>query len=146
MRILRQSAFASPDMPPVTTMIRESDAPDTLESVRERMLAPDLLVVSDIFETEDLVTEVEMVAEGMARIDAERESNMAVLYFHDLEALRITKPGGLLTTNRPAPLSEDQIRVVLDQLARHPNYEGQTVVVHDENMKPVTLKKGKLDG
>ena len=70
--------------------------------------------------------------------------NQAILYLYDAQMLRCVRPGGMLSTSAPSPLTRAQIEPVLRKLAEHRSYAGQTIVCHDENFNPVVLEAGRI--
>ena len=70
--------------------------------------------------------------------------NQACLYSYDVAILPMLTDEGMLSTDKPSPLTRDEVADVLKHIARHPEYRKQTVICHDENFVPVTLCDGKV--
>jgi len=70
----------------------------------------------------------------------ERHEHMAMLFHYDAQALRVVTPRGCLSPTEAAPLDADDIEWVFDQLSRHPNYKGQTVVGISKDHEIIELK------
>jgi hypothetical protein len=70
------------------------------------------------------------------------ERNMAIMFFWDAAQLRQVSPDGLLAAPDPTPLSADQVEIVLLQLARHRNYQHQTVAAPSRDGFYLEMKNG----
>lgn len=122
MRVLRSSCFVDMVHPPLTTVVRDKDIRDTLESAAISSQQPGTLVVHDIFEMPDHATIQHATRKAMQRIDLKREQNMAVLFFWSLGHFRLLTKGGTLFMDKPAPLTPEDIRYVFEQLKVEPSY------------------------
>lgn len=133
MKVLRSTMWKTPDEK-MTMVVRASDMRVPLETLIEAPPLPGGLITHSLFEMQGAPSIQEATMEALHRFEARanRERNMAILYFWDAMALRTVSPGGLLTPTQPAPLLADEIEPVLVQLAAHPNYIGQTVQVFSE--------------
>lgn len=140
MRVLRASCYATPGLPPITTVVRDCDIVDTLESARVASLVPGALVLHDLFEVDRGTNIRSATMQAVERIDAEQEGNMAVLYHYNGQWLGNVSSGGVLTATRPAPLTPDEIEVVFDQLKSHPNYDGQLIASPSNDGTLVQMK------
>lgn len=147
MRVLRLSMWAAPDAPPMSTVMRDCDLrmsiEDTIKAMTEEPPAsvierpvdnPVFESVFFVYETFDMQnTEIEAATVEAKRRLAKREveeRNMAVLYFYNIQALKIVQAGGVLINPKPAPLNANDIEMALSQVASHPNYRGQKVVTN----------------
>jgi hypothetical protein len=145
MRVLRISLWG-PDLEPLSMVVREHDMTLPLEEVvRQQVESPDApgYVSHEILEVEE--EDIAAVTLGIVRRHAEqqeRERNAAMLYWWDAAQLPRLTEGGVLTATKPAPLSVDEIRDALEQLARHPHYRGQLVVSIAEDGRVVTMRDG----
>jgi hypothetical protein len=145
MRVLRASAY-SVDGVHVTTVTPEDALTDTLESACWRMMQDGLLVVTDIFEVDDGMPIEEITVEAVQRM-AERgdlERHMALSYHWNASKLQTVSAAGFLGNPGRAPIPADDYRVVLEQLARHPNYEHQMVVVHSLDDVVLMMRDGEI--
>lgn len=156
MRALRTTAFIHPDQPPLTTVVIEASLRVPIEQAAEGMRSqPDVLVITDIFDApnpprgeweatpEDAgAATVLATTEAMRRMDEDVERNMAILYFYNGAALRVVREAVIPTL--PAPLTVEQITTVFEQLAYHPNYNGQHVNAFTEDGHQVNLKNGHV--
>jgi len=66
--------------------------------------------------------------------------NAAILYAWALQMLPLLNEGGVLSTDRPGPLSRREIAAVMRVLQWQPEYRGQTIIIHADDGHPVTLK------
>jgi hypothetical protein len=127
MRVLRQSAWAGYDRPPLTTVVRDSDVVDTLESVRTQLdQDDDVFVTSDIFDMPDGGVESATVA-AMDRVNARAELNMAILYFCSAKTFPMLSTGGTILIPDPSPLTYEQAEFVLNRLAARQDYDNYRV-------------------
>lgn len=153
-KILRSSMYRHGwDKQPVTVVVRARDLRTSPEKAAEEMeaVSPGAFVVSDIFEVDDEVYNdpVKATFAGMRRLDdsarLDTEMNMALCYYWNANALDRLNSGGVLTSTRPAPLTEDQLSIVLRQLSRHPNYKQQRIMQYARNGRRVTFHDGKIE-
>lgn len=145
MRALRSSLYANPYEPPVTTVLLESDAADTLESGTHRVRVPGGLVIHEIFETsaDDIETAtLEAIKRQLA--NGEQEAHQAMLFYWSVLTWQRVTPGGTILMDKPAPLSREEIAEVFEQLAQHPEYESYRIISHTRDGKPVLLANGKI--
>jgi hypothetical protein len=151
--VLRSTLYTSPDdRSPFTLVVRASDlarpireAADTLE----RDAAAWGFVVNDIFEVGDGVyaDAVRTTLTGSGRLDGERktdERHMCISYFWNLDQLERVNPRGVLVNPGCAPLTVDQLQVVMRQLARHPHYKDQTLIFRARDNQVVTFREGRF--
>lgn len=135
----------------MTTIARDCDLLDTLESAAIHMQAKTAeegaLALIEIFETPGAVSIEDASVEGMRRRDAraDQEENQAILYYWSVFKWGVLTDGGTLTMDKPAPLTRDEIAVVLEQLARHPEYEGFRIISTDQTGALVVLANGKIE-
>ncbi len=146
MRVLRQTHWP-PRGGPLTTTVTEADLRVTLEEAVEtaRRSTPGGFVTDEVFEMPDVSDREAVYREAARRFDARRarESDMALTYHSMASGLRPSGPGALLSQTRPMPLDEAEARLVLAQLAVHPDYRGQVVVVIARGWKILGLAEGK---
>lgn len=112
-----------------------------------RTLIAGTLVVHDIFEMSDDTDIGEATLEGMRRLQerAELERDMALSYHWNGEYLRRVNEGGLLMNDQPAPIPAEDYRGVLAQLADHPNYKHQRIVVVTEDGTILEMLDGEIN-
>lgn len=143
MHVLRTTVFSSL-ADSLTLVVRESDVVSFSEVLGGRQ--PTEFVAHEVFEMHDADIQVATIAAMARRTDdqALREHHMAMSFFWNGSALGMVKAGGVLHNDKPAPLSKDEIRQVLIQLATHPHYNNQTVICVSEDGKTVMLANGEL--
>lgn len=155
MRALRTTAFMDTHHEPLTTVVLEPGLKFSAEEALAYLRTPGTLVIHDIFdvpnppggEWEGTVEEADeaivvATTDALTRMDADVEKNMAVMYFWNAEALRVATESVFAT--QPAPLTVEQIKTVFEQLATHPNYNGQHVHAFTEEGHQVNLKNGHV--
>lgn len=146
MRILRSTMYA-PDLTPITTVVRDSDMIDTLESVRESVKTPGYFCTFEIFDVpEDMEIEtVTMVA--MERLTAlgEAPRNQAIQFYWATMQFQLVSDDGAVIMPEPAPLSTDQVVEVFQQIPDHPDYKRQTLVASSMEGEVITLSAGKVE-
>lgn len=112
---------------PAVTIMRIDDLTVPIEEATTNQ--PGVFMVHDVFDYPDGPLD-NAIALGMMRTEERqrREDDMATLYHYTGDLLRAMKDSGVVGS-RPAPLSADEIATVLKQLADHPDYDHQTLVV-----------------
>lgn len=120
MKILRATRFA-PDLSSVSIIMREPDAVMPLEEIGGEEFG---FLITDIFEMDgEPSTEIAThMAEDRRLWRAEDERNMALLYYWTFAQFPLLTKGGMVASTEPAPLSEEQIRYVWNQLATLDEY------------------------
>lgn len=73
------------------------------------------------------------------------DDNQNILYGWAVAHLRLLKPSGMIIEPDPAPLSTEQIREVLEALAKDPAYERQTISIPDRDRNRTALCWGTDD-
>lgn len=149
MRALRTSAFPMPGGPPLTMVVVEDSLKVSIEEAASghRTLQPGVFVITDIFDVQDPTGDPDQdtilaTTQAMRNMDAETEANMSVLYYYDAGALRVAREAVFST--KPAPLTVEQITTVFEQLAYHPDYNGQVVKTFTEDGTIVSLSNGHV--
>lgn len=142
---MRTSCFVRPDNE-VSTVLLDSDVTDTLESAYYRVVIPGALTVAEIFEMDDGtgIEEATLTAMQRKANRSELEHHMALSYFWNADVLRTVTEGGLLFNDRPAPIPADEYRPVLEQLAKHPNYRHQAIMVVTSDGKTLKMQDGQV--
>jgi hypothetical protein len=69
---------------------------------------------------------------------------MAIAYFWYANALRITRPEGRVISDKPAPLTREQMAWVFRSLAYHENYKGQDIYVPLQDGTFIEMKAGEV--
>lgn len=134
MKVIRGTIYPTTDAAgAMTQVIREPDLLGTLDEALRSLgdPVPGALIVTDVFEAAPAagIEVVTIMAERRRQMTLQRELNMALLYHWDGDYLRHVSERGMLSGSIPAPhLREQDVRSVLQQLARHPNYRHQRVV------------------
>lgn len=143
---------------PSSVILPECSLPEgyTLEQALRVIQCPGLFVVGDIFAADVEMCKEDVVAQSflMGRIinmalkrQAAREASerlMAIAYYHWGKALRFAKADGVIHSNKPAPLSAEELCEVLTQVARHPDYTRQTIYTVARDLSAVTLSEGRI--
>lgn len=146
MRVLRSSMY-SPALAPMTVVIRDSDVTDTLESIRFGAIGhePDAFVVTDLFETIDGGID-QATAFAMIRMEerAEDERNMALQFYWATAQFQLLSGGGTLIMPEPAPLTPEQVRIVFEQIAKHSDYDHQSVQATAKDGTVVRIENGEV--
>lgn len=136
MKVLRMTVFIDPGLEPMTTITRDSDFKDSLQSVRDEMIA---------FSEETFVAH-DAVVEAMKRFDKQRARDMALTYFWNRDALQRMKSTSVMTMTRPAPLSVNELKQVLKQIHRCRDWRGIKIIQIAEDLQLVTLtSKGEIE-
>jgi hypothetical protein len=119
-KVLRASRFA-PDLSSVSVIVREPDAVMPLEEIGGEEFG---FLVTDIFEMdgEPSIEIATHMAEDRRLWRAEDERNMALLYYWTFAQFPLLVKGGTVISTEPAPLTEEQIRYVWNQLANLDEY------------------------
>ena len=146
MKILRATMY-SPDLEPYTVVLQETYLLVPIEEAIESSVMPGCFTVTDVFEVADSMNLLEATLESTRRLEtrAERERNMAMLYYWDAAQFAHLNPGGVLTSTRPAPLSVKEVEITLKQLAQHPEYRNQTILCITEVGELVLMRDGKCE-
>lgn len=147
MRALRTSLFADPHSPLMTTIVFEDDLKLAIGAAAQAHVAmdPEVFVITDIFDVPDDVGDMEALsAYAMERIDPLVEQNMAILFFYTVMLLPAVRQGGFVGSKKVAPFSVERVKVVFEQLACHPKYDGQVVQIEAENGSTVSLSNGHI--
>lgn len=148
MKFLRMTFYRGPNNPQVTVAMNADDVVtdiDLDEIVAKMSDAFDDYVGWETFEADDEITGV-LSAAKMAEdpMVLARENHEAVAYYYDGMMLGHVTDGGVLSTSAGSPLSRESCVKVLQQVARHSNYKNQTVILHDQDFNPVTMKGGEI--
>lgn len=156
MRILRSSLYSEPDKPPLIAIVRDCDMRDTLEGIRASATAlgnaNGSLVLCEIFRVAPgtSVEEATLLAGQRARFHAEQEHHQATMY-HWLAGLwehgvngRLPAPGAEMFGDVNCPLSAQEMRVVLEQLAQHPLYDNFVLSYPDRDGNMIVLRDGEV--
>lgn len=145
MRVMRSSAYMDMHHPPLTVVLRDSDVIDTLESIHHGGQNDDTFVVADIFDMPD-ANIADATVEALRRFDdavKRREQDMAIRYFWVVQMLPLINTNGVILSDKPAPLTRDELAYVEERIAAHSNYDGQTTIVFDETGARYEFKNGK---
>lgn len=148
MRVMRISHFASMFAPPLTMVLRDSDVTDTFESIHTgyEQKSPETFVVSDIFDMPDGTGIADATIEATRRMDdaqKRREQDMAIRFFWVAQMLPMMHEGGHIISDKPAPLTGEELAYCEERVARHPNYKHQTTIVYDEAGTEYRFKDGR---
>lgn len=151
MRYLRLSLYGDPRNP-LTTVVRESDLIDTLESIRERQVREinegGGFACSEIFEGADALEEVTVAA--AANIDREHERHLAIAFFWYLGVMQSGRQNAVILPNPlgegyPAPMSGDEAWDVFEQMTRAPTYRPDIrAEIHCQDGTKLQVHEGKV--
>lgn len=142
MRAVRVTHYGQMTNTPTFAVTLDGETADTLEGLRCNARMPGSLILVNIFDVPDGTTIAEATyLGGLARRGYEKvEQAQATLYFwladHELPHL---PPRISACTPGPTPLNREQIADVLEQLAQHPNYQGQRLGVPADDDSMVVL-------
>lgn len=120
--------FMPGHIPPAMIVMRAQDMTMPPEEVGRPDGVPGL-IIHDTWEMPDGELEA-AIAEAMMRADKreEAETHMATLYFWTAAWLTRMKEGAPIMTEKPNPLTRDDLVTVLQQLADHPDYNHHQVI------------------
>lgn len=128
---------------PLVTAFSPAELTIPLEDFYEQAKKPGSLLILDFFEAASL--EMRDIGPALEARNAEREEeerHMAMLYFWSLSQLRLLQPRGLLAMPNPAPISADNIVLVLEQVADAPAYKHQTITAIAEDGRVIHMSDG----
>lgn len=147
MRALRTSVWGSPNDPPLTVIARQCDVSIPVEEVAPEHWEVGFFLISDIFDVPDDTSLERATYLGAERASQRQreERDMAMAYFWYVTILRRINAGGTMQAAEAAPLSRADLEVVLRQVASHPNYRSQRIIMLDADGAEVTLEDGKID-
>lgn len=146
MRILRSSVYPHyrRGKEPLTTIVRDQDLKISIEEFIAAMPSQDIFIINEILTVPDNSTFDWCLGYALAHINSQDEANMAMLYYFDADELHRINPGGTLAGTVPTPLSIEQVETVLKQLAKHSDYQQQTIKAIAQNGTIVTLIHGQI--
>lgn len=129
--------------PPAMIVLRTQDMTIPPEEIAD---TPGALVINDTWEMDDGELESAIAYAIIRAGQRERiEGDMATLYHWTAATFNVVKAGGTVVTQRPAPLSRDDIVTVLSQLCDHPQYDNHRIyVVSDVDGAAVSTKEGRV--
>lgn len=140
MKVLRVTMFPPPGSgEPMHIVTRQEDMNIPVEEAATPDDTPGVFYVSDIFEVADGTGIQEATLEAGRRAD-DQEPNMAVHYYWTAMYLKRTVPGGVIGNTERSPLTVEQLKVCMKQLADHPAYEGHIVMSWAKDGTGVRLK------
>jgi hypothetical protein len=147
MKALRSTIYMSPSEAKTMFVREDALAAPISDTTTAEVEVPGAFVISEVFEIDASIdmSALAKIAQQKLRVRARREQDQATLYYWDMHALAHVRADGVLTATEPAPLSVDEIKVVLRQIAKHPMYEGQIVMAISEDLKIVRMKAGKVE-
>lgn len=126
---------------PTTTIMRETDLSEPLEiaatSLREKAKIEGVNQIVEIFDT-NKENASEIAIEAMARAErtmGQEDYETLVLYDWLVSALFRTRPGVLISTKGPVPISDERVIESLKNIRSHGAYANQKILI--------LLKSGK---
>lgn len=147
MKAIRVSMYSPEYEPAGSTVVTEDEITTSLEvTTEEYERVPGIFVICDVFDTDHKdIESITLQAIGRQQDRLNRERNMAVSYYWNGKQLRLVSDQGALANPAVAPLTADEVSIVLRQLRHHPNYVKQKIVCFSEDRKAVTLTDGKIE-
>jgi hypothetical protein len=140
MRILRSVMVTPmPELERMMVVVRDVDMAVPLEEINAT--GEFGFVLEEIFEMPDDTSILNATIEAERRTNPEDERNMAILYYWTHMHFVMLKPGGIVMSTQPAPLSEEQIRYVWGMLASLTDYEGYNFKTITKDGRSVTFKE-----
>ena len=131
-------------IPPAMVVMRAQDMKAGATIAETDM--PGVFVTSDTWQMPDGELE-DAIAQAIVRAgEREREEgDMATLYHWTVATWNVVKSGGMVITQRPAPLRRDDIVTVLQQLCVHPKYDNYQIhVVSAVDGTTVRTREGRV--
>lgn len=128
---------------PLVTAFDSDELTIPLTDFYEEAKKPDILLILDVFEIQS--KDPNEIVKALGARNEERdevEHHMAMLYFWARGQLRLLSPHGTLGMPKPAPLSAEEMSMVLKQLAHSKQYQHQTVVGLSKERRQVVMKNG----
>lgn len=152
MRIAIVAMLPSPAAPggPVYSWFDEESTEQPFDEAVARLIASSsdgMYVLVDTIEIGTANT-ARVAAKAVDHIkkSATRHLNIAWLYHHDLAALKIVSPGGVLSGTIRAPkLTADDVEAVLRALTRSSIYNNQSIAAYSDDGTQVTVKGSKVE-
>ena len=146
MRILRSSVYPHyrRGKEPLTTIVRDQDLKVSIEEFIATMPSQNIFIINEVLTVSDGQTFEWCLGYAMGQINHRDEANMAMLYYYDADELLRVTPGGTLAGTVPTPLNVEQIETVLKQLAKHSDYQQQTIKAIAQDGTVVTLMYGQI--
>lgn len=146
MRALRVSLYPPDGAEPVSIFGMETDYQVPLEDVAAEQTklggAFHVIRIIDVDTDDRKAVTSQLIADQQER--SERERAQALMYWWDAGQFGLLNDHGVLTASLPAPLSVDEIRDVLLQLAKHPLNRDFTIISISEDRQFVTLHNGDV--
>jgi hypothetical protein len=143
MRILRLTAYPPPGQgDPGTTYILDAGPFEFEDIIRDA--ETQFFVLYEFIEADDVYHAHRITAEKESQRNEQDEDNMAISFWWNAMMLQRVNAGGLLINPRPAPLSPEQCRCVLQQLAKRPQCQGKTIIQVAKDMTMLRLEDGEI--
>lgn len=150
MRVIRTTIFPPPGAgSPVTAVVAEPSLTVSIEEFQKQMRGAGTFILFDVFESQRDPYDIPgLTLDANERLTDEakqRDLHLATHYYWTASRFRILAPGGVVASDRPAPLTADELRVSMEQLAIHPDYDqSMSVLAISKDGKLVTLRGGKI--
>lgn len=143
--VVRLTHWPHIDMP-TTIATTEDDLKVTpVEAIEQMLEARQGFFTYETFASENseiVSATVECAQRAEAAYDDER--NMAIAYFWYANACKMTHPHGQVISDKPAPLTREQMAWVFRSLAHHPDYKGQRIFVPLQDGTAITMQSGEV--
>jgi hypothetical protein len=142
MKILRATTYP-PDLNPMTIVVRECDVTVPLEEVGGEEFG---FLVTDIFSLDGKpnIAHATMIAGNRQGACKDTERNQAILFYWTLAQFKLLKDGGKVLSDKPMPLTAEQIRYVWKQLAKLEQYRDfDFLAIPSDGERPISFKTGR---
>lgn len=143
--VVRVTHWPDPDAP-MTLATTESDLKVTPIEMIEQLLGTGAgFFTYEMFAAP--VDDIALASAECARRAAEAhqdERNMAIAYLWYATACKATKPDGKVISDKPAPLTREQVAWVFRSLSYHPDYRGQQIHLPLEDGTIIEMAKGQV--
>lgn len=146
MEFLRITLWSTPMKWAVSVVNPQDFVVATIDEFIHATVPVGAFYTKETFEFDAFETDPRVMVQAMRLFDEKikEERNMAVMFFYDTEVLKKVKPRGVFASDAMAPLTADQVTFVLEQTAKHPNYEHQTRIVPTKDGFIVTMRDGAI--
>jgi hypothetical protein len=143
--VIRLTHWQHPDAATTVATTSKDLKVTPVEMIEEMLDARHGFFTHEMFDApvDDIIT---ATAECVRRAEEahEDERNMAIAYFWYASALRVTRPEGRVISDKPAPLTREQMAWVFRSLAYHEHYKGQDIYVPLQDGTAIEMKAGEV--
>lgn len=129
----------------MTTVVRDCDVIDTLESIRAGAYMDGSFISSEIFQMPDGdIVRASATATLRLQANMEDERNQAMQFYWTVGHFHLISDEGFIGMPAPAPLTVAQIREVFSQIVKHPRYTRQRITAFASDNTPVHIENGEV--